>query len=83
MRVLVSLIDSEALADSVVAAAVAGIAVIVGFSLAVYGAARFADERRTGASGSATFAGALTVAALAACGIAIGAGLVIIIADRM
>jgi hypothetical protein len=75
MGVLVSLVDSEALLESVVAAAVAGIGVIVAFSLAVYGAARFADERRTGASGSATFAAALTLVALAGCAIAVAAGI--------
>jgi hypothetical protein len=82
MLLPVSLVDTEALVESVVAAAVVGVGVIVAFALAVYGAARFADERRTGASGSATFAVVLTLVALAACAIAVAAGLVIIIADR-
>ena len=83
MGPVVSLVDTEALVESVIAAAAAGLGVIVAFSLAVYGAARFADERRTGASGSATFAGGLTAVALAACAIAIVAGIVIIVADRV
>jgi len=83
MRALVSLVDMDALVESVAAAVVAGVGVIVAFSLAVYGAARFADERRTGASGSATFAAAVTLVALAACAIAVGVGIVIIVSDRV
>ena len=77
MRVLVSLVDTEALVESVVAAAVAGVGVIVAFTFAVYGAARFADERRTGASGSATLAAGLTVVALVICTAAVVGGLVV------
>jgi hypothetical protein len=79
---LATLIDSKALVESTVSALVACLALEGAFSLAVYGAARFADSRRQDGGAPAGAAAALALAALAVCGAVIVAGIVILISDR-
>jgi|NGEPerStandDraft_13_1074530.scaffolds.fasta_scaffold03390_2 hypothetical protein len=78
--VVAAIVDSDALLEAVVASVVAGVGITVAFSLAVYGATRFADARRTGASLAAAGAATLSVVALIVCVGAITAGILIIAA---
>jgi hypothetical protein len=45
---MIALVDTEALGETVLAAIVAGVAVTLVFSIAIMGAARFAEESRGG-----------------------------------
>ncbi len=79
---IASLVDTDGLIESAVAALVAGAGLTIAFSLAVYGVSRFADARRGGpsiAGGAAVVIAALGLLASAA---AIVAGLVIMLSDR-
>jgi uncharacterized membrane protein YjjP (DUF1212 family) len=82
MPLLARIIDTDALLESVGAALVAGVGVALAFSLAIHGTVRFVEARRGGGSATAGAAAVLTIVALSACGAAIVAGLVILIADR-
>jgi hypothetical protein len=77
-----SLIDSEALLESVAASVVAGVGIAVAFSLAIYGSARFADARRGEAPLAAGLAALLTVLALLACAAAITAAILAMTSGR-
>jgi len=77
-----TIVDTEALVESVVAALVAGVGIAIAFSLAVYGAVRFAEARRGEGSLAAGAAAALTIAALACCAAAITAGIVALVVER-
>ena len=52
--ILATVVDWEALLDVVVASLVAGVGVTITFSLAIYGATRFAEVRRDGPRGGAS-----------------------------
>lgn len=79
---IVALVDSDGLIESSVAALIAGAGVAIAFSLAVYGAARFADARRVGAPLAGGAAIGLAALALLVCTVAVVAGIVIMISDR-
>lgn len=57
--ILVSFVDWAALWQSSVAALAAGIGVTISFSMAIYGVARSADERRLGRPGTAVLVSVL------------------------
>lgn len=77
MVILASIVDWDALLETVGASLVGGVGIAIAFSLAIYGAARFADARRAGASPAAGAAALLTVVALAVCAAAITAGILV------
>jgi len=77
-----TIVDTEALVESAAAAVLAGVGIAIAFSLAVYGAVRFAEARRGGGSLAAGAAAVLTIADLACCAAAITAGIVILVAER-
>jgi hypothetical protein len=72
-----SIVDWEALLETVAASLVAGVGVAIAFSFAIYGATRFAEARRMGASLATVAAAALTVVALGACLAAITGGILV------
>jgi hypothetical protein len=71
---LATVVETDALLQTVLAAFVAGVGVTLVFSLAILGAARFADMSRDGRPVAAAAFGALTLVALAvaAAGVTIG-----------
>jgi len=77
MGVFATIVDWEALLETVVAALVAGVGIAIAFSLAIYGVARFAEARRAGASLAAGAAALLAVVALVVCMGAITIGVVV------
>ena len=76
-EILSTIVDTEAVWQSVVAAVIAGVGVILVFSLAVLGVARFADFSRDHRPLAATLFGALAVAGLLATVAAIAIGLIV------
>jgi len=74
---LATVVDWQALGETVGAALVAGVGITIVFSLAILGAAVLGDARRDGRGGTAVAAAGLTVVALAACGAAIAVGIVV------
>jgi hypothetical protein len=56
---IATIVDTQALLDTVVASAVAGIATTIVFSLTILGAVRFSDANREGRTLEATFFGIL------------------------
>jgi hypothetical protein len=78
---MLALVDSEALLETVASAAVAGIGIIMIFSLAIYGATRFVDlsrdERFVAAGAAATLAVVSLIAFVAA--VTIG---IVVMADK-
>jgi hypothetical protein len=81
LTLIATVVDTEALWQSVVAAVVAGITVTVAFSLAILGIARFVEASRDGRSAAAIAFGVLTAAGLLATAGAITAGLIVMTAD--
>jgi hypothetical protein len=77
MGVFATIVDWEALLETVAAALVAGVGIAIAFSLAIYGVARFAEARRAGASLAAGAAALLAVVALVVCVGAITIGIVV------
>jgi hypothetical protein len=75
--VLATVVDTEALLKTVAAAFVAGVGVTLVFSLAILGAARFADLSRDGRPVAAAAFGALALAALAAAAAAVTIGIIV------
>ena len=71
---LATVVETDALLETVLAAFVAGVGVTLVFSLAILGAARFADMSRDGRPVAAAAFGALALVALAvaAAGVTIG-----------
>jgi hypothetical protein len=63
---LATIVDTEALWQTIVVAAVAGVGVTLVFSLAIFGAARFGEYTRGGHTVAATLSGALAILALIA-----------------
>jgi hypothetical protein len=74
---IATVVDTEALWQTIVAAFVAGITVTVAFSLAILGIARFVEASRDGRSAAAIGFGVLTAAGLLVTAGAIVAGLVV------
>jgi hypothetical protein len=74
---LATVVDTGALLKTVAAAFVAGVGVTFIFSLAILGAARFADLSRDGRRVAAASFGALAIVALAAAAAAVTIGIIV------
>lgn len=74
---LATIIDSEALLDTIVAALAAGVGVALTFSVAILGFARLAEASRNGARFEAALYAALALLGLAASLVAIAFGIII------
>jgi hypothetical protein len=75
--VIATIVDTEALLDTLLAALIAGVGTTVIVSLAILGAVRFADANRDGKAVQAAFFGTLAViGALATIGAAVVAVIV-------
>jgi hypothetical protein len=74
---LATLVDTQALLKTIVASAIAGVGVTLIFSLAILGASRFADRNRDGRPAAAVAFGAMAVIALAAAGVAVTIGIIV------
>jgi hypothetical protein len=74
---LATVVDTDALLKTVAAAFVAGVGVTLIFSLAILGAARFADLSRDDRPVAAVAFGALAVVALAAATAAVTIGIIV------
>jgi hypothetical protein len=74
---LATVVDTEALLKTVAAAFVAGVGVTLIFSLAILGAARFAELSRDGRPVAAASFGALAIVALAAAAAAVTVGIIV------
>ena len=77
MTVLATVVDTKALWQTVVAAAVAGIGTTFVFSLAILGISRFVEASRDGRSGAAAVSMALAVFALLGVAAAIVVGVIV------
>jgi hypothetical protein len=76
--VIATIVDTDALWETVVGATVAGIGTTFVFSLAILGAARFAEANRDGRTLEAGLFGALAVIGLAVTGAAIVVGVIVL-----
>jgi hypothetical protein len=74
---LATVVETDALLQTVAAAFVAGVGVTLIFSLAIMGAARFADLSRDGRPVAAVAFGALALVALAAAAAAVTIGIIV------
>ena len=74
---LATIVDTEALLKTIVAAFIAGVGVTLIFSLAILGASRFADLSRDGRSAGAIAFGALAVVALLAALVVVAVGIIV------
>ncbi len=74
---IATIVDTEALWQTVVAAFAAGVGTTVVFSLAILGATRFSEASRDGHRAQATLFGALTVLGLLATVAAIVVGVIV------
>ena len=74
---LATVIDTKALWETIVAALVAGLGVILAFSLALLGVARFIDQSRDGRTVAAVVSAALAGVAFAVVAAAIVLGIVV------
>ncbi len=74
---LATIVDTEALLKTIVAAFIAGVGVTLIFSLAILGASRFADLSRDGRSAGAIAFGTLAVVALLAALVAVAVGIIV------
>jgi hypothetical protein len=74
---LATIVDTQALLKTVVAAFIAGVGVTLIFSLAILGASRFADMNRDGRPAAALAFGALGVVALLAALAAVTVGIIV------
>jgi hypothetical protein len=75
--VLATIVDTEALLKTIVAAFVAGVGVTLIFSLAILGASRFADRSRDGRPVAAVAFGALGLVSLLAALAAVTVGIIV------
>jgi hypothetical protein len=74
---IATIVDTQALLDTVIASVVAGVATTIVFSLTILGAVRFSDANRDGRQVEAAFFGVLAaVGALATIGAAVVAVIV-------
>jgi hypothetical protein len=74
---LATIVDTQALLKTIVAASIAGVGVTLIFSLAILGAARFADMSREGRPAAALAFGALGVVALLTALAAVTVGIIV------
>ncbi len=74
---LATIVETDALLKTVAAAFVAGVGVTLIFSLAIMGAARFADFSRDGRPVAAVAFGALALVALTAAAAAVTIGIIV------
>jgi len=74
---LATIVDTEALLKTIVASAIAGVGVTLIFSLAILGAARFAELSRDGRRAPASAFGALAIVALVAAAAAVTVGIIV------
>ncbi len=74
---LATVVDTKALWQTVVAAFAAGIGTTFVFSLAILGAARFAEATRNGRAAEAMAFGALAILALLATAAAVAIGVIV------
>ena len=72
-----TIVDTEALLKTIVAAFIAGVGVTLIFSLAILGASRFVDISRDGRSAAAIAFGALAVVALVAVLVVVAVGIIV------
>jgi hypothetical protein len=72
-----TIVDTQALLKTVVAAFIAGVGVTLIFSLAILGASRFADMSRDGRPAAALAFGALGIVALLAALAAVTVGIIV------
>ena len=77
MGVLATVVDTGTLLRTVAASFVAGVGVTLIFSLAILGAARFAELSRDGRPAAAVSFGVLAVVALAAAAAAVTIGIIV------
>ena len=77
---IATVVDTTALWETVVASFVAGIGVTLIYSIAIFGAARFAEAGRDGRNAQAVVYGALTVLAALAFVAVIVVGLIVMTA---
>jgi hypothetical protein len=74
---LATVVDTDALLQTIAAALIAGIGVTFVFSLAILGFARATEATRLGRSVEATAFGILAIAGLLATGVAIAAAVIV------
>jgi hypothetical protein len=74
---LATIVDTQALLKTVIAAAAAGIGVTLVFSLAILGATRFAEMNRDGRPAAAAAFGAVALLGLAAAGATVVIGIIV------
>jgi hypothetical protein len=74
---LATVVDWDAMLKTVVAAFIAGVGLTLVFSVAIFGAARFAELNRDGRRAGATLFGALTIVALTAVAAAVAIGIIV------
>ena len=74
---LATVVDTNALLKTVVAAFISGVGVTLIFSLAILGASRFIDVNRDGRPAAAVAFAALTLASLAAVAAAVTIGIIV------
>ena len=77
---LATIVDTTALWQTIVASLVAGIGTTLIFSLAILGAARFAEANRNGRAGEAVIFGALGILGLLATLAAVVVGIIVMTA---
>jgi cytochrome c biogenesis protein CcdA len=73
---LATIVDTQALLKTIAASAAAGIGITLVFSLAILGAARFADMNRDGRPAAAIAFGVLAIVALLAAAAAVTIGII-------
>jgi hypothetical protein len=74
---LATIVDTQALLKTVIAAFIAGVGVTLIFSLAILGASRFVDRSRDGRPAAAVAFGTLGLVALAAALAAVTLGIIV------
>ena len=77
MTPLAELVETQELLETIAASVIAGVGVTLFFSIAVYGATRFADLSRNERPAAATAAAALAGLALAGCIAAVVFGVIV------
>ena len=81
MRLIATVVDTEALLDTCLAALVAGLGVAFTFSIAILGSTRFVEASRDQRRLESIAFGALALAGLAATAAAIAGGIVAMTSD--
>jgi hypothetical protein len=74
---LATIVDTQALLETVVASAVAGVGVTLIFSVAILGASRFAESSRNGRPVTAVAFGVLALVALLVAAVAVTVGIIV------